>query len=272
MHVTMIVRFINADTYTGDPNDPLSLNLYTYCHNEPVMYSDPTGNFNIGIGRGIAIDIGVIINVILSSGSGTFFSSLYNGIIENLLCKELFCNIKLLGAVIMKKFRLSVLLMISIVILSSCSLGGGKMVISDDSDKGADATLEQILNTLSNNDKDSLKAMFSTKVINEAINFDDNLEYLFGFFQGKVVDWERTAFSAPTNIENGKKSIEFQSCYKVITDKEEYMFFVVEYTTDTFNPDNVGLYTLRVIKAADEETQFTTWKDMEVAGIYKPKE
>lgn len=50
------------------------------------------------------------------------------------------------------------------------------------------------------------------------------------------------------------------------------MFFVVEYSTDTFSPDNVGLYTLRVIKAADEETQVTTWKDMEMAGIYKPKE
>ncbi|MDF2531104.1 MAG: hypothetical protein K0Q65_685 [Clostridia bacterium] len=95
---------------------------------------------------------------------------------------------------------------------------------------------------------------------------------MFGFFQGKIVDWERTAFSAPTTIEYGKKSVELQSCYKVTTDKDEYMFFVVEYSTDTFDPDNVGLYTLRVIKAADEETQFTTWQDMEIAGIYKPKE
>ncbi|MDQ2087860.1 hypothetical protein RBH29_15620, partial [Herbivorax sp. ANBcel31] len=30
--------------YRGDPNDPLSLNLYTYCHNEPIMYFDPTGH------------------------------------------------------------------------------------------------------------------------------------------------------------------------------------------------------------------------------------
>ncbi|MDQ2087131.1 hypothetical protein RBH29_11910, partial [Herbivorax sp. ANBcel31] len=30
--------------YWGDPNDPLSLNLYTYCHNEPIMYFDPTGH------------------------------------------------------------------------------------------------------------------------------------------------------------------------------------------------------------------------------------
>lgn len=38
-------RFITEDTYRGDPNDPLSLNLYTYCHNEPIMYVDPTGHW-----------------------------------------------------------------------------------------------------------------------------------------------------------------------------------------------------------------------------------
>ena len=26
-------RFLQEDSYRGDPNDPLSLNLYTYCHN-----------------------------------------------------------------------------------------------------------------------------------------------------------------------------------------------------------------------------------------------
>jgi RHS repeat-associated protein len=38
-------RFLQEDSYSGDINDPLSLNLYTYCHNEPNMYNDPTGHF-----------------------------------------------------------------------------------------------------------------------------------------------------------------------------------------------------------------------------------
>jgi RHS repeat-associated protein len=36
-------RFLSEDSYLGDTNDPLSLNLYTYCLNNPVMYIDPTG-------------------------------------------------------------------------------------------------------------------------------------------------------------------------------------------------------------------------------------
>jgi|GEM_PF-1960129 len=43
-------RFIQEDTYRGGINDPLSLNLYTYSHNNPISYYDPTGHFKIKIG------------------------------------------------------------------------------------------------------------------------------------------------------------------------------------------------------------------------------
>ncbi|WP_410514027.1 RHS repeat-associated core domain-containing protein [Paenibacillus sp. BR2-3] len=37
-------RFINEDTYEGQITNPLSLNLYTYVSNNPLIYSDPTGH------------------------------------------------------------------------------------------------------------------------------------------------------------------------------------------------------------------------------------
>jgi RHS repeat-associated protein len=39
-----ISRFMQEDTYRGNQKDPLSLNLYTYCHNNPIKYYDPTGH------------------------------------------------------------------------------------------------------------------------------------------------------------------------------------------------------------------------------------
>ncbi len=39
-----IARFLTEDTVTGDRNDPLSLNRYSYCYNNPIVYDDPTGN------------------------------------------------------------------------------------------------------------------------------------------------------------------------------------------------------------------------------------
>ena len=35
---------MQEDTYLGNRSDPLSLNLYTYCRNNPLIYWDPTGH------------------------------------------------------------------------------------------------------------------------------------------------------------------------------------------------------------------------------------
>ncbi|MEY9092560.1 polymorphic toxin-type HINT domain-containing protein [Paenibacillus sp. RC84] len=37
-------RFINEDTYEGQLDNPLSLNLYTYVMNNPLKYTDPSGH------------------------------------------------------------------------------------------------------------------------------------------------------------------------------------------------------------------------------------
>jgi RHS repeat-associated protein len=45
MYDPITARFLQEDTYRGDMYDPLSLNLYTYVHNNPLMYYDPTGHW-----------------------------------------------------------------------------------------------------------------------------------------------------------------------------------------------------------------------------------
>ncbi|MBW7476087.1 hypothetical protein K0T92_15180 [Paenibacillus oenotherae] len=40
-----IGRFTTEDTYKGQIADPLTLNLYAYAQNNPLMYHDPTGHF-----------------------------------------------------------------------------------------------------------------------------------------------------------------------------------------------------------------------------------
>ncbi len=38
-----IGRFVTEDSYWGKDSDPLSLNLYTFAHNNPILYIDPSG-------------------------------------------------------------------------------------------------------------------------------------------------------------------------------------------------------------------------------------
>ncbi|WP_459178243.1 RHS repeat-associated core domain-containing protein [Cohnella faecalis] len=40
-----IGRFISKDTYEGQLDNPLSLNNYTYVHNNPLINIDPTGHY-----------------------------------------------------------------------------------------------------------------------------------------------------------------------------------------------------------------------------------
>lgn len=48
----VIGRFITEDSYKGNTNDTLSLNLYTHCANNPIMYVDPTGHDYATVLRG----------------------------------------------------------------------------------------------------------------------------------------------------------------------------------------------------------------------------
>lgn len=61
-----IGRFISEDTFEGQIDNPLSLNLYAYVNNNPILYTDPSGNVietawdvvNVGLdGLDIGLDI-----------------------------------------------------------------------------------------------------------------------------------------------------------------------------------------------------------------------
>lgn len=42
-------RFISEDSDEGEFEDPLSLNLYTYCEGNPIMNTDPSGNAAVAV-------------------------------------------------------------------------------------------------------------------------------------------------------------------------------------------------------------------------------
>jgi hypothetical protein len=160
------------------------------------------------------------------------------------------------------------ILFMNVLLLSSCFKGGRRMHISEG--EKADARIEQILDAIKDKDRETLRSLFSQKALEEAKEFDDGIDYLFGFFQGNIDSWERDKWSSGDKIEYGKRSEMLRSWYIVTTDEERYIFFVIDFTIDTINPNNAGLYTLCVMKEEDRETQFGYWQSKYIAGIYKP--
>lgn len=176
--------------------------------------------------------------------------------------------------------------LVFVLLFSSCTsnkseTGGFKMgevinrflgkFIETDEEKG-NKKMECILDSLKNEDREALKSIFSPKALEDAEDFDGSADYLFSFFQGDVESWQknRGPFSSMSKDHQCRR-VEIISFYEVNTDLQKYLFFLLDYPIDTYDPDNVGLYSLRVIKAEDEETEFGNWQDMKIPGIYKPK-
>ncbi len=119
------------------------------------------------------------------------------------------------------------------------------------------ACVEEIFDSLKDNDDTALRECFSQNAITEATNIDAEIEALFSFVQGDVVSWEqRGTFALPGHTSeysdgNGgkRKSIDFW--FALNTTEQRYYVYVTDYPTDTIDPDNEGLYGLIFIKAED---------------------
>ena len=70
-----IGRFINADSQLNDGDGPLGYNMFAYCNNDPVMYSDPTGH-SITLA---CIIIGAVIGAVTGGCAGAYVSKKKTG-------------------------------------------------------------------------------------------------------------------------------------------------------------------------------------------------
>ncbi|QUH29776.1 DUF5104 domain-containing protein [Vallitalea guaymasensis] len=156
----------------------------------------------------------------------------------------------------MRKLKISFILIFNMLVLSSCSLVDIrlKMLNEVDDEAIANARLEEVIEALENQDKDTLKALFSKQALDESNDFDINMNQMFEFFQGEVDSWEKSSGpSASTSNNHGHKTKQINSYYFVNTDKQKYFFLLHDNSVDTDNSDNVGLYLLLIVKAEDRE-------------------
>jgi len=66
-------RFLSPDPYVQNPLFTQNFNRYTYCLNNPLSYTDPTGEY-FGIDDLIAAAIGGVVNVVVNAFQGNIHS------------------------------------------------------------------------------------------------------------------------------------------------------------------------------------------------------
>jgi len=142
------------------------------------------------------------------------------------------------------------------------------MLLGDNSMQLADTRLQQIIDTISSNDQDALKAMFSEQALSEADDFDKELADLFSYIQGSIQSWKSTgAYTFPEKWNDGNHKKEAKSTYIITTNEQDYKIAVSEYTIDTANPDNVGLYSLCIVSEKDDPNPGITFWGSGKVGI-----
>ncbi|MCL1917959.1 MAG: DUF5104 domain-containing protein [Peptococcaceae bacterium] len=163
----------------------------------------------------------------------------------------------------MKKKIIVLLTIVTVITLSSCGRGG---IIFDDTGEKADARMEQIISAIKGKDKEALKSLFSKKALDEANDFENDVDNLFDFVKGEIISWERDGISGDESIRYGKKSSMIRFGINVNTNKDTYRFYVIDYITDTINPDNQGVYMLEVRLVDSPNTG--SWQERMRAGLY----
>ena len=128
---------------------------------------------------------------------------------------------------------------------------------------------EKVIEALEDKDKDALKAVFSTQALSDADDFDEHMDCLFDFFEGTVESWERLPGGGESESGSAGRREMVDLFYNVNTKENSYSFYMLNYPVDEQNPDNVGLYTLRIVKEENRREQLFA-KDMDMAGIYVP--
>lgn len=130
----------------------------------------------------------------------------------------------------------------------------------------ANARMEQIISAIKEKDAEALKSLFSKKALDEDDDFDNEIKDLFDLLKGDIISYERDGWSSEESITKGKISLMVRFPINVNTDENAYRFYVIDYNTDTIDPDNEGVYMLEV-RLADSKN-VGSWQERMRAGIY----
>lgn len=163
--------------------------------------------------------------------------------------------------------KISSLLIALLFLLTSCSPRSSleKLSFFKDDAQISNDSFETIIKAIQNQDENLLKSLFSKKAIMEADDFEKSVTDLFDFYQGEMISYDDFgAQSINTGINDGEfgfiwKSI--QSTYMVKTDEQIYRIAIKEFVQDTSDIDNVGIYSLYIIKEENSDPEFAYWGD-----------
>lgn len=136
------------------------------------------------------------------------------------------------------------------IILTSCNL---VTMVTGDYSGLANRNFNALITAMENKDKSAVKALFMDSAINSSENFENSLDELLEYYNGKMTSYDDVSSGGEfveRNLFIGKRV--FMSSYFVVeTDGDKYHFDITECVFDSLNPGNVGIKSLYIINDKD---------------------
>jgi hypothetical protein len=178
----------------------------------------------------------------------------------------------------MKNGVVLLILLISLTFLIGCASDAMVESRLEQLDKSTDRVYEReqfeaLMELIKGKDREGIKEMFSENALEETENLDEGINFLFEIVQGELEFYDDGGGPDVSELnEYGDKSIQLRSWIDFETTEENYRIFIIDYRVDMINPQNEGIYALRICRKEEVEEQFSSWQDMAIPGIYMPEE
>ena len=123
--------------------------------------------------------------------------------------------------------------------------------------------IEELLRTISEKDRNEFTMLFSKDALSKTEGFDDSVEELFTYFEGKVVSYDDGAGPYVENSREGNWNCQImESSFDVKTTKGEYRLAIRFVTEDTINADKIGIQSLYILNASEDTCpEYVYWGD-----------
>ncbi len=161
-----------------------------------------------------------------------------------------------------------IVIIVGVLFMSSCTSFQDRIsrLLMTSDERAANKCYEQVVKALEKQDKEAVKSMFSKQALEEAEDFDENLDRLFEIFDSKFEPFNFEFGPVSEKVRYGKREKEIKVYLDIDFGDITYSIFLVDYPVNTLCPDNVGLYTLRVGLAEKEHE--LSWQERKIPGIY----
>ncbi|MCH3976546.1 MAG: DUF5104 domain-containing protein [Bacilli bacterium] len=135
----------------------------------------------------------------------------------------------------------------------------------------ADKNINQLLEALDNQDRNKIKSIFALSIQTNISSFDDDIDQLFSYYEGEYESYTSNGVGTTFDRNDGIEKKYFDMSYDVTTTINIYRLGIIWYVKDSSQSENIGIWSLYILKYQDDTDQSSAYRSEGENGIHVAK-